>query len=274
MSAAIRAGNNDSALQQNGSDAVPFNIGGAVRPIESVSCVQAAGGLTFGLNPTVLKFRSATLTDGVPTTTKINAAINVVLPSGGTLGAVTTVQARIVVAVMANGELAISNQSGGLQVDEENLISTTIINASSTANNVWYSTTARTSQPYRIIGIVDAVNTAGAWASPVFIQGMGGNALTAMSSLGYGQTWQDVQASRSLGTTYYNTTNKPIVIHVRMTSSASSEARIQINGMDFFGTGAPAGLGVVSNAIVPTGGSYVVTISAGTPSVIEWNELR
>ncbi len=44
---------------------------------------------------------------------------------------------------------------------------------------------------------------------------------TVASSLGVGQTWQDVTSSRSSGVTYTNTTGKPIQIYI-MTGTESS----------------------------------------------------
>ena len=55
------------------------------------------------------------------------------------------------------------------------LISTTAISVAATANNIFYSTTARTGVSYRVVGKVDSVNTAGAWADPTLIRGVGGN---------------------------------------------------------------------------------------------------
>ena len=220
MTTSIRSGATDGALQINGVDAVVYNAGGAERKLESLTCTQASGALTFTLNPTVMTMRSATLTSGVPQTVNVSSAVSLVLPSGGTLGFVSTVQSRIVKVLLSTGELAIINLAGGNDLSETGVISTTAISASATANNVFYSTTARTGVAYRVAGAIDAVNTAGTWASPVLVQGMGGQALTAMSSLGYGQTWQAV--TRTSGTTYYNTTGKPIQVDMYQSSGGAS----------------------------------------------------
>lgn len=148
--------------------------------LASITVTQASGTLTFTVNPCVLDFRSTTLTSGVPQTVSLNTAVSLVLPSGGTLGFPTTVAGKIIVVLMANGEIAIVSMAGGNSLDETGLINTTAISASSTANNVFYSTTARTNQPYRVVGAVGVVNTAGAWGNPTLVQPYGGNALSAI----------------------------------------------------------------------------------------------
>lgn len=272
--AGLRIGASDSALQQGGVDVVPFNAGGAIRSLESGTCTQAAGALTFTLNPTVHAMRSVTLTDGVPTVTKVNSAITLVLPSGGTLGFPTTVQGRIVVALMGNGELAICALAGGLQLNEENLISTMAISASSTTNNVWYSTTARTNQPYKIVQVVDAVNTAGAWADPVLVQGAGGNAVRNLSS----SEWTDVVGSRAKATTYYNTTDKKIEVSVNATNTVAAKIRATVtqNGTAIIieGNDGPIGYNLSVYFSVPPGAAYEITNTAGTMTISRWVELR
>jgi hypothetical protein len=161
-------------------------------------------------------------------------------------------------------ELAVINLAGGANLDETGLISTTAISGAATSASVFYSTTARTSVPYRVVGCVDSTQaTAGTWATtPSLVQGMGGNALDSMQSIGYGQTPQTV--TRNTGTTYYNTTGKPIFLTtVGSGASASCNFTISING----GTGViyaatAAGTGGTSccgSYIIPPSASYVIT---------------
>jgi hypothetical protein len=74
-------------------------------------------------------------------------------------------------------ELAVCN--GSLSLDESTLISTTVLDAASDSATVIYSTTARTSVPFRIVGYIESTQaTAGTWATaPSKIQGYGGQAL-------------------------------------------------------------------------------------------------
>ena len=265
-----------SALAQDGIDSLKFNLGGAERKLESITCTQSSGALTFTLNPTIMAIRSPVLTSGVPSTVQVDTAITLVLPSGGTLGFPTTILGRIVQVLMSNGELAVISLSGGVSLSEEGSINTTAISAGSTANNIFYSTTARTGQTYRVVGAVDVVNTAGAWGSPSLVQPMGGNALTAMSSLGYGQTWQNVSASRAMSTTYTNSTGKPIAVHVVLNSTATHAADLVVNGSITLqgSTWVGAGGQTFISAIIPNGATYLAKASSGASAQISWHELR
>jgi hypothetical protein len=174
-------------------------------------------------------------------------------------------------------ELAAVNISGGNQLDETNLISTTAEGGAGAADsaNVIYSTTARTSLAYRVIGYIESTQaTAGTWATaPSTIQGQGGQALNAMSSLGYGQTWQVVTGSRASATTYYNTTGKPIAVFVTATSTTGPAQLWTVNGVSLgtLMTVASASGTWNCSLIIPVGQSYLVTIT-GTLGV--WIELR
>lgn len=201
--------------------------------------------------------------------------------SGSTLGTVNNVASRIVIIAIDNAgtvELAVVNIAGGNQLDETNLISTTAEGGAGAAdsNNVIYSTTARSSVPYRVVGFIDSTQTtAGTWASaPTTIQGVGGQALTALSSIGYGQTWQSVV--RSSGTTYYNTTGKPIVFQANITATSGSapSLTVSINGGSAIQIGTTANptagtIGVNGSLLIPAGASYLPTAGANvsfTPS--------
>ena len=170
------------------------------------------------------------------------------------------------------------NISGGNQLDETNLISTTAEGGAGAADsaNVIYSTTARTSVAYRVIGFIDSTQaTAGTWATaPSTIQGVGGQALAALSSIGYGQTWQNVAGSRALGTTYYNTTGKPIQVNAQPQATTNGSSTIVVNGVTAAQTIASANLGVLVTAIVPPSASYVVDNNQASKSLITWLELR
>ena len=265
--ATLTAGTGISITNGTGSISIAASSG-----IFPITASVASSALTVTLNPCALDFRSATLTSGTVNTRAVSAAISAVVPSTATLGTVSATQSRIVVLAIDNAgtvELAVVNIAGGNNLDETTLISTTALSATSDSNNVIYSTTARTSVPFRVVGYVESTQaTAGTWATaPSTIQGAGGNALTAMSSLGYSQTWQNVTGSRALTTTYYNTTGKPIGVSV--VSSTAAGSTLTINGLaisqvTYSGTTPNTAFG-----IVPPGGSYSVTISIGS-----WFELR
>jgi hypothetical protein len=91
---------------------------------------------------------------------------------------------------------------------------------------------------------------------------------TPAGGIGIGQTWQDVKSSRATGTTYTNSTGKPIMVSI--SQGSTGQQNIYINGNQF------AQLNQVSNTsggftfIVPDGNTY--RIDTNLPSW--WWELR
>lgn len=246
--------------------------------IQPVGASVSANALTVTLNPTALDFRSATLSSGVVNSRAVGAAISLTVPAGATLGTTNGVASRILILAIDNAgtvELAVYNAAGAANLDETGVISTTAISAAANALTV-YSQTARSNVPYRIVGYVDSTQaTAGTWASaPTAVQGVGGQALAAMSSLGYGQTWQSVTGSRAAATTYYNTTGKPIAVSI-MSNGTQASLQITVNGVI---ASSPQWGGAANSStqsgfvIVPPGGSYSASISGGNISA--WSELR
>jgi hypothetical protein len=238
--------------------------------LQSISASVAASALTISAPALSLEFRSATLGSG--TLTRVSGTpANLVISSGSTLGTVNAVQSRIAVLAINNAgtiELAAVNIAGGNDLSETGLISTTAEGGAGAADsaNVVYSTTARSNVAYRVIGYIESTQaTAGTWATtPSTIQGAGGNAFQAMSSLGYGQTWQ-TGLTRASGTTYYNTTGKPIYAYgyFSQTSVASAAVRtVSINGGSAFNIGwgfSASTLNIPYQIIIPVGASYVYT---------------
>lgn len=230
--------------------------------------------------PTPVDFRSATLGSGTVATLSLAANASVVVPSTATLGTVSGEQSRIAILAINNAgtiEAAVVNLAGGRNLDETTRISTTAISTAANSASVIYSTTARSDVTFRVVGYVESTQaTAGTWATaPSTIQGAGGNAATAMSSIGYGQTWQDVTASRALGTTYYNTTGKPIFLSVALNyNTASTGSSLTINGVLIAKTFDDGTRIQTLSSIVPPGQSYVVAQTGGTLVINTWAELR
>lgn len=249
--------------------------------IQPITASVAANALTITLNPTSLDFRDGTLTSGAVNTRTVPAAISVVVSSGSTLGTVNAVQNRLAVLAIDNAgtvELAVVNLSGGTNLDETGVISTTAEGGAGAADSatVIYSTTSRASVPYRVVGFVESTQaTAGTWATaPSKIQGYGGQAFSAMSGLGYGQTVQNLAGSRATSTTYYNTTGKPIFVNVALTSTLGSSSFITVNGSGTYASGGAANITQTLSGIIPPNASYAVTVSAGVPTIQFWTELR
>jgi hypothetical protein len=100
------------------------------------------------------------------------------------------------------------------------------------------------------------------------------NSLT-LAMFGGGQTWQDVMASRVGGTTYYNTTGKPIAVSIKSAHSsyATPSMSITVDGLVVWYTQlGQSGQGLSGDlaafTIVPNGSSY------STSGASYWYELR
>lgn len=246
----------------------------AQRPqIQSLGVSLASNALTIAAQQFSLAFKTSLTSGAVATITGTPASLTI--PSGATLGTINAVQSSIIVAVLNNAgtlEYAVQNLAGGSDMSETGLISTTAISAGATANNMWYSNTARTNVPYAIIYRIDSTQaTAGTWATtPSLLQGVGGQALVAMSSLGYGQTWQNITGSTAYGTIYYNTTGRTQFLILICQLNTGSSPLLNVNGV----TVANGSTGIVNQSItyaVPlppncswqwTGGGTSVILSA------------
>jgi hypothetical protein len=143
----------------------------------TIAVKTLAGTDPSATDPVLCVFRSSTLTSGVYVTRSITAATSIVVSSGSTLGTTSAVQSQIDVLAIDNAgtvELAVVNDAGALNLDEESLITTTAEGGAGAADsiNTIYSTAARTSVAYRNAGyVVSTQATAGTWASsPTQIQ--------------------------------------------------------------------------------------------------------
>lgn len=263
----------DSGLQFASGITQAYPAEPAIFPI---TASVASSALTVTLQPCCIAFRSSTAGSGTVTYLSVPSNISVVISSGSTLGTVGAVAARLAVIAINNAgtvELAIANLSGGTNLDETGVINTTAEGAAGAADSatVVYSTSSRTGVAYRLVGFLNITQaTAGTWATaPSTIQGAGGNARLPMASLGYGQTWQNVTGSRSGGgTTYYNTTGKPILVFISGNSTAFSS--FSVSGVSFPFTTNTSSVGA-GTFLVPAGASYSVT---NITTITNWNELR
>lgn len=97
-------------------------------------------------------------------------------------------------------------------------------------------------------------------------------AKSELDSIGVGQTWQDVSGSRVVGTTYTNTTGKPIMVSITSGIGGSNFAQLSVNGVVVSrSTSGDAGLIYAPhNIIIPSGATYSYT--GGTS--LTWLELR
>jgi hypothetical protein len=139
--------------------------------LKNISSSVASNALTVTLNPCTLNFRSSTLTSGAFLTRSVPTAITLTVSSGSTLGTTSAVESKLAIVAIDNAgtvELAIVNATVYGTFNEAALISTTAEGGVGGADSgsVFYSTTARTSVAFRVIGYVTSTQaTAGTWAS-------------------------------------------------------------------------------------------------------------
>lgn len=282
MSLRADAGGLFGALQVGGVDKLLVDSTGLDSGL-SIGASVGGNALTLTLNPCSLRFRSSTLGSGTINCRAITSQLSLTVSSGSTLGTISGQPSRLVLLALDNAgtvELAIVNLMGGVNLTETGLISTVAEGGAGAADSatIVYSTTARTNLAYRVLGYIESTqSTAGTWATaPSTIQGQGGQALTAMSSLGYGQVWQSVTGSRALSTTYYNTTGKPIVVSVwSLLAGVNAAYSISINGVvsGYSGLAIAGSNYIAMTAIIPAGASYSVA-PVNVPGITGWSELR
>lgn len=101
---------------------------------------------------------------------------------------------------------------------------------------------------------------------------------TLVVPIGVGQTWQNVTASRAAGTTFTNTTGRPIQVNISgRTFSLTSTLTLIVSGVSVhqsfftFNVGTIIAPGTLT-AVVPAGATYLVTSSNYTIQI--WAELR
>ena len=127
-------------------------------------------------------------------------------------------------------------------------------------------------------GIVELATVAEAQAGTDTVRAItaaGLSASVAGTAIGIGQTWQDVIGSRTSGTTYTNSTGKPIMVAVgRSASGISTELNAFVGGIKVAFIKGDSTNGLSSGScsfIVPNGSTYSVSSSSGFNF---WSELR
>lgn len=97
-------------------------------------------------------------------------------------------------------------------------------------------------------------------------------AQTTLNGFGYNQTWQDVTASRALGTTYTNTSGRPIEVFINLDDNgATVGVSITIGGISWTTADPGSQAFMTPSFVVPPGNTYSVT---GGSTLRKWLELR
>lgn len=104
------------------------------------------------------------------------------------------------------------------------------------------------------------------WTTPV----------TPAAGVGDGQQWYNMTGSRSMGTSYQNTTGRAIMVSVATVISTEKFLQVSHNGSSWVNIGTLGGHGGIndsgaSQAIVPAGHYYKAT---GGLAIVAWAELR
>ena len=92
--------------------------------------------------------------------------------------------------------------------------------------------------------------------------------------MGYGQSWQDFTASRSIGVTYTNTTGRAIEVSAVGWMGSPGLAYWTVNGVNIYGPYVAAGYHSSAQAIVPPGATYSFNGVSGITVNPGWVELR
>lgn len=122
---------------------------------------------------------------------------------------------------------------------------------------------------------VDGVSVAtDAEVSSAVASGVAPKANTSdLKEIGVGQTWQDLTASRVAGTTYTNSTGKPIQLAIDITVTVGTIATLTIGANTFFYRGSlGTAVGHTIELIVQNGVTY--NLSSSNVVLNKWQELR
>lgn len=93
------------------------------------------------------------------------------------------------------------------------------------------------------------------------------------TAIGVGQTWQNVAASRSAGTSYQNTTGRPIVVNVIINASVQKNLQVSSNNSTWIDVGIATNTGENSANSVIVPNNWYYRVQSGT-SINKWAELR
>lgn len=99
---------------------------------------------------------------------------------------------------------------------------------------------------------------------------------TTQASLGVGQVWQDLTASRTWATTYTNTTGKPIQVSVSWKDPGSGNLSgwINVNGVKVASAYMSSAFQTALTVTVPAGATYSMERADTNDTILIWAELR
>lgn len=209
---------------------------------------------------------------------------NRVLRSDGT----NTTLSQVNVATDVTGTLAVTNGGTGVTTSTgsgNNVLSTspTLVTPAlgaptsgdfSTGTFTWPTFNQNTTGSAGSLSATLPINKGGTGQTTAALAG------SALGAIGIGQTWTNVTSSRAIGTTYTNSTGRPIMIAVTMQfpNSANAYVSFSINGsiVGYSGVNSAAqpAILITNTYIIPDTATYLVTTQVGSPSINNWWELR
>jgi hypothetical protein len=119
-------------------------------------------------------------------------------------------------------------------------------------------------------GVINSTNIADATIAQ-------GDLDTSIIPLGAGQTWQSLTGSRAIGTTYTNSTGRPIMVIVSGTGGGANGLwGVTINSAVTYYTPSTytAGVWTCCEFIVPAGQTYALSQQGSNVTLNNWSELR
>jgi len=128
-------------------------------------------------------------------------------------------------------------------------------------------------------GQVTLAAPAVAGTTTVTLQATTGTMALQEDVIGIGQTWTNVTASRVLGTTYTNSTGRPILVNViwGLSTTGGHGADFTVSGVVVSrirnNASASGTFPLVAGVVIPSGATYLVSVS-GSGSISLWSELR
>lgn len=91
------------------------------------------------------------------------------------------------------------------------------------------------------------------------------------NDIGWRQTWQTVTGSRTAGTSYQNTTGRPLMAFINATAGSLQYLQVSPDNATWVSVGCTTGGNTPNTFVVPNGWYYRVTAST---NVVAWTELR
>lgn len=268
----------------------------AARTITGAGPVSVTNGNGVAGNPSIAveiasqaEAEAGTSNDKLMTPLRVAQDIAAVLAGQVTFGAGVTAQR---LRLLASSDVTLASTMHGLQIGEDAAANLIVDNNELQARNAGAAATILLNAEGGNVTLGDGqstINMEGSVAGAVVAttaQAQAGTSneklmtplrtLTAMNAytLGRGQTWQDMTGSRTIATSYQNTTDRPIMVSIDVTgNNATGNLQVSANGSTWLTVANRDADGNAEwfSTIVPPGTFYRLT---GTVTFTTWAELR